>query len=163
MSAYRREQFAKNMARIDSFADRTGLAKRTLPALGKRILLLDLVSAPPLAEEKIEGYMAQHLVARQRGIVNNCFDIAKAARDAGRASGTMHANSGTDEFTGWGNHCINFDLLTDTTTVAVDLTASHNIDLRQGELDVLALRAADIGELCLQVGELFGGQWQIDK
>lgn len=165
MSDFRVEQSAKNMALIDGFANRAGLVQRIIPALGKRILLLDLASAPPIDQERAEGYVESHLDALRlrHGIINNCFDIAKAARSAGRATGTMHADSGTDRLVGWGNHCINFDVLSDGTAVAIDLTASHNIDWHQGVLDVLALRVPSRAELTLQVGQLFGGQWEIDK
>ncbi len=157
-----REYSTRNMARIDAFANRNALVKRFLPVLSKEILLLDLVSALPLDPKSAEAYATQHIIAAQRGIGNNCSAIARATRDAGRASGTMSTNHGAHELIGWSNHRINFDLLGDGTTVAVDLTASNSIDWDQGNFDVLCVRATDVMELRSQVGELYGGDWQIN-
>jgi hypothetical protein len=164
MSDFRAELSARNMALLDHFAERNRRVKRIIPALGKRILLLDLATAPPVDTERFEGYAAQHLeaLALTHGISNNCFDIAETAHRAGRASGTMHADSDTGQLIGWDDHCINFDVLGDGTALAVDLTASSNIDWHQGRLDILALRVPNVQELPLRVGQLFGGEWQID-
>lgn len=154
---------AENLERINAFAELMRLNERTYYSLGKKLLLLTPPSIEPVPQEKIRGYLRQHLIAERGGITNNCFSIASAALEAGRARGTMHSISGsTHDFIGWGNHWVNFDELPNEAVLAVDLTASRNIDRGAGNFDVLALRALDTASLQLQMGELFGGEWQID-
>ncbi|HEX5455890.1 MAG TPA: hypothetical protein VFW77_00820 [Candidatus Saccharimonadales bacterium] len=154
---------AENLERINAFRERTGLSKRTYHSLGKKLLLLTPATTGPMPQEIIRGYLDQHLIAEQNGISNNCFDIARTALAAGCATGTMHSVSGsTQDFIGWANHCVNFDELPDETVLAIDLTASRNIDRGARNFDVLALRALDTDSLQLQIGELFGGEWQMD-
>jgi hypothetical protein len=145
---------------IENFASRKRLEFRVHEYLGKKALILDIPQYPMVDMVRADGYLEQHAIAAEHGISNNCFDIARAAVKAGSASGLM-IGEGTSEFIGWANHGINWDALPDETVVAVDLTASANIDNYVGNFDVLALRAPCVNELAVCVSSLYGGAWHV--
>lgn len=160
IDAYRIEQARKKQDMISQFVEKYQLTKKVIEMKEKKFLLLEPQGMVAIDETRVAQYIAQHIIAEKNGIINNCFSIANDACKAGYATGRVCAHSGTSDFAGWGNHCINFDELDDS-VVAFDLTSSSNIDEHQGTLDVLAIRAATLEELLFQLGDIYGGDWEV--
>lgn len=146
--------------RIDQFAERNALSATTYSHLGKNLLLLDIPETTPLEVSLASRYLTQHVAALETGITDNCYSIATEAQSSKSLPGAM-SGDGTQGFIPWLWHTINYDTLPDGTGLAVDLTASANIDHRQGVFDVLAVRTPNLKELCPLVGDLYGGTWRV--
>jgi len=160
--SYFAESARQKRAKIDAFTSANGLAQRHLTILGKQLLLLDLGELENIPPQRLEGYVEQHIasVATERTIGGSCLFIAGDAVRNKRASGRVGTRDNEERFAGFVNHYINYDLLPDGTVVGIDLTASHNIAEGYGGLDVLAVHATNLGNLCLSLGNLYGGTWQ---
>lgn len=161
MSTHEDGESKENRARIAAVAKREGLVSRIVPLLGKKLLLLDLPSAQPFPQDRLEGYIAHHIHASRRSIHGRCFYIALAAKQMKRAKGIMQADDLSQESIFWREHTINFDVLPDKTVAGVDLIASDTLDGNQGNLDVLVVRAANPRQLCARIGQIYSGTWQI--
>jgi hypothetical protein len=157
---YKLKEAKEKQNMISQFIEKHQLVGKVIEMKGKKFLLLEPQDTPNINEIKVAQYLAQHIIAEKNGIFNNCFSIANDACKAGHATGRVCARTGTSDFVGWDNHCINFDELNDS-VVSLDLTASRNIDRNQGFVNVLAIRAKTLEELLAQLGELYGGQWQV--
>lgn len=161
LQQYRTEQSKKRLEMIGEFIERERLCPRVYKKRGKTVMFLDRKDAGGIGEREITSLISQHMIAERMGISNNCFDIANEACVAGVATGRVCADEGTSNFTGWGNHCINFTELENDTVVAFDLTASHNIDCHQGRFDILCLKADNLDILLNKLGNLYGGDWKV--
>jgi hypothetical protein len=160
LSEYQIEQSAKKLKLINEFVTTELMVSKDYKRGGRTVKILD-DSDNGIDGGRLGDYLSAHDRARKRGIINNCFDIAKRAVDEDCATGRIAAHDGTSNFVGWGNHCICYDELDDGRCVAVDLTASSNIDEGIGNFDVLAITAIDLNQLLSRVGKLFGGEWVV--
>lgn len=152
----------RKFQRIEVFANQRGLRFRELRPRLYRVVVLDLpVELAATIPPEYAHIYADALAYDQQWTESTCFETAHRAKQAGFCSGTMRSVDGDlSDFVTLPSHCINYDLLSDRTVVGVDLTAGKNINHNQGKFDILALRAPDLGRLCLQVGKLYGGIWQ---
>jgi hypothetical protein len=160
ISQYQVEQSAKKLGLIGEFTSAEGMVATDYTRGGYTIKVIDDGSGG-VDGGRLGDYLGAHKRAVERGILNNCFDIAQRAVREDCASGRIAAHDGTSNFVGWGNHCICYDELDDGRCVAVDLTASSNIDEGIGNFDVLAITAGDLNQLLSRVGKLFGGEWVV--
>ncbi len=152
-------------AKLDAFVVANNLTLRSFRISGKDLLLVDLLSAGEVPLQRLEKFVERHIatVASQRAIGGACLFIAGDAISKIGASGVVGTRDNEERFAGFVNHYINYDRLPDSTLIGVDLTASHNIAEGCGGLDVLAIRASSVGDLCLKLGGLYGGTWQDAK
>ena len=146
---------------IANFVSRNNLEMVVYHKNGKKLLLLNPKNTDVLDQSKVDTYIKLQIAAEKKGIITNCFKVANKACLSGKAVGRICAYKGTSDFVGWGSHCINFDELSDETVIAFDLTTSANIDHDGGNLSVLAIRSSTLESLLKQVGELYGGEWQV--
>lgn len=115
----------------------------------------------PLDPKIVGDMLAQNVAEEERGIFNNCFDIARRGLSLSESSGVMKGWETSNNLIVWANHYINWMDL-DSSVLAFDLTASTNIDRRIGNFSVLAIRAEDINSLVKMTALFYGGGWEAD-
>ena len=156
------ERIANKLKKISVFMNAEGMVALDYQRGGCTIRVLDDgnggVDSGRLGDY-LNAYQARERERSEGGIPDNCFEIARRTVNEGRASGRIMADAGVLYFTGYYNHCICYDELNSGRCVAVDLTASRNIDEGAGNFDVLAIAASDLNQLLERVGKLFGGEW----
>jgi hypothetical protein len=151
----------QKIGELNQFSDAAGKEPHFYGGLGKILLLLDLRGANPVETARVEAYIRQHIAATQKGIGTNCDEVARDTLDAGLATNIIYTDADAYDFVVWDNHFIGVDTLADGSVLAVDLTAAANITHGQGQFDILAIRADSMESLCVEMGDLYGGQWQI--
>lgn len=147
---------------LERFLRESGVKKREVSVAGHKMVILDGAQGGNIPEQKIAEYMAQYAVVSRKNnvyIQNNCFPIAADAVKARVAVGRIATDVGAKDFTSWGNHCINYDELSDGTVVAYDLTTRANNS--RGDIDVLLMRQSDLDTLLDKIGQLYGGEWVV--
>lgn len=158
---YRREQSAKHAQMIDKFVEKRSLERKKYQNNGKTVLLLISSGDKGIESELVSKHIEQHVKELRRGMINHCFFIAERAIKDDIAVGRVSSPSGTSDFVGWRNHCINYSIFEDGSLLAFDLTASENINKRQGDFDILAIRATSLDKLLGMLNDLYGGEWVV--
>ena len=127
---------------------------------GMTFWLLDDSDQLGIPDELAALYLHKQREVQQKGINNNCYLIAEEIAQNGYSTGRIHSSYGTSNFVGWGNHCISFDQI-DGRFIAVDYTASSNIDKNQGHFHLLGLTASSMRQLQKRLSNLYGGEWEV--
>lgn len=164
---WKKEQSIKSQEKIDAFVEKHKFNRIEFSEQGKKLLLISGTEGTGVEQAEINSWVSRHLEESGK-IFNNCIDIARRMVADGICSGILRSDAGfsiegTTDLTGYWNHGVGYKMLTDNTVVAVDLTASHNIDQRLGNVDVLVIRAKSLEELIKLLNELFGGNWGTDQ
>jgi hypothetical protein len=151
------QRLRKDMA---TFIQQHNLKPTIYNRLNRNILRIEPeTTSIPISKIILNKIFKQIKIVEKKGIINNCFFIAKDACLDQNFTGRLCSHNGVSDFVGWSNHCINWHELADGSVIAFDLTASSNIDKNLGTFDVLLLRGKTLEQLLVLLNDLYGGDW----
>ena len=162
--AYNQAQSIKKMHAIEQFVrDGSNLSLRAYQnPFSKRIVWMvgDVDSHELSIDQVLRLTNKQERIARE-GISNDCFDIAQRAVHEGISKGILKSDLEINGFVGYANHYINYQLLTNGDILAIDFTASQNIDHAQENFHVFVVQAKNMEDLLGRIKKIYGGSWEL--
>jgi len=124
-------------------------------------IIHDKDTSVPLLDEEIVRLIKKisSLVPTDSKFGSYCYDIATETVKKRFTSGCLLSYQDSNNFTGEGSlgHCLNYLYLEDGSIMSLDFTIrSYAIN---PSFEVLAVKARNIDELKIYLGEIYGGDW----
>lgn len=147
---------ARRRALIFDFAKKNGFSLHKKILNDNNLWLIDGLSKE-MPRSKLETYthFATQVVYKNA----ECARIAGEAVGGGIVTGILQGDRVNQYFVQAARHWINYDTIPDGSVAAIDFTAGHTIDLKEGNFDILTLRMQNLSQLLEAAGKLYGGVW----